>query len=622
MTIDRRHFLVAAVTGFSSSAMRGNVYVRDQAREAPAPFSRSKGEHSPPPGKLRLDPKDDGAVLDGVADDTLALAKLVARIRAKGSNPVIVDFGGGTMRAGPVPNANTAISVGAGSNVTLRNGRLLIKGASIADYPFAAVYGNRFESFTLDTFEIDYENPPYFQAKCVAISGSDLQFDWAGYWSPSFDDVQSIYERHAISHDPLAVVTFAPSASTAFKIDTRSGTTLWLRGLTDIVTPPAIGKLYTISHRNFQANAIAMEGGSNLTMIDSKIRAAAGAGVFARYVDQIRISNHDQSPSAGSRRWQTTNVDALHFDMCSGRIDISDSTFGFCGDDALNVVAREYQAVDVSRRTFKLVAPGSNPQAIESGLVLTEAGDQLAFTDDEGIPQGVAIITGQTGAGTTARTITVDSLPPGLKSSWRINLLRYSPTVRIINNRIGRNRGRGIVGIARNVEIRNNRISGSFSTGIEVGVSPYQKGFSEGELQAKSIVVEANIVERCAADRAYTSAAIIVAAYKPDGSYAAYRAGCDAKIVNNTVRDCENSAILVSGFTNVSVKGNAVANVASNPFATTIGTTSSAIAVMNCNQVTITGNRSISGASTIGIFGTMGPDVVLGSNPGMRVSKI
>lgn len=617
MTIDRRHFLAMAASGLSCCVVREEGAYGEHAEAARQPSARTAGQLRPR-DPLRLDPKDDGAILDGVADDTLPLAKLVARTRAIGSRPVIIDFGGGTMRCGPVPNSNTAFAVAAGSNVTLRNGKLLIKGRSIADYPAAAIWGTGFASLALDTIEIDYENPPYFQARCVALSGADAQFDWAGYWSPSFDDAQTIYERHEVSHDPIAVVTFAPSHTTAFKIDARSGTRLWLRELTDIVTSLVVGKLYTIAHRNFEANAISLEGGSNLTMSGCRIRAAAGAGVFARYIDEIRVSRHDQSPASDSARWQTTNVDSLHFDMCSGRIDVRDSNFGYCGDDALNIVSREYQAIAGAQRTLTLVTPGSTPPTIESALIRTEVGDQIAFSDETGVPRGIAKILAQTGAGTRMRRVTLDFVPIGLNGAWRVNLLRYAPAVRIVNNRIGRNRGRGIVGIARNVEIKNNRISGTFSTAIEVGVSPYQKGFSEGELHASNIVVAGNVIERCAVDRAYTSAAIIVAAYKPDGTHAPSNAGHDVQLVRNTISDCANSAILVTGFTGVSITENSVAKVASNPFATPAGTTASAIAIMNCDDVHVAGNTVGSGVATIGLFGMMGPRIVWKVNPGMR----
>lgn len=79
---------------------------------------------------------------------------------------------------------------------------------------------------------------------------------------------------------------------------------------------------------------------------------SGGMGIRARYCRDIDIDSLQVRPSGG--RTFSILADALHFNLCAGDINLSNSYFDGQGDDALNVHGRYFRSSNISRNKRKI----------------------------------------------------------------------------------------------------------------------------------------------------------------------------------------------------------------------------------------------------------------------------
>jgi hypothetical protein len=350
-----------------------------------------------------------------------------------------------------------------------------------------------------------------------------------------------------------------------------------------------------------------------VTLRNCAVRAAMGMAVYADVTDRLLIEGLDVSVPTGSLRWRTVNSDGIHTYFCSDFVHIRNSRIERNGDDAINISGSPFQPASVSGNAFTI----SIGDAVVAPVLLTSPGDVVFYTDNAGMPQGTGTIASATGAGTATRRLTMIAPPPaGFDTTWRINLRRYRPEIVIVDNGIGLNCGRGVIGPSYHALIARNKFRGCRFAAAVVGVSPYALGWGEGEFSAVRVVLSDNVAESCCNDNTVDPAALCIAARDVNGAYTNFGAAVDGECSNNIVRGSTNGGIFGSGFAGLTIAGNSITNVCTNPNAALMGTTIYAIGIWQCGMLRLDGNVVHAGVNTIGTMGTNGA-MSWGVNPGM-----
>ena len=156
------------------------------------------------------------------------------------------------------------------------------------------------------------------------------------------------------------------------------------------------------------------------------------------------ISLIDSAVVPSGNRHVSTCVDATHFVNCSGSIHIENCDFSHHIDDALNVhgiYVRIKSRLDNRRLAVEL----SEPQ--QRGVRCVRAGDLIALMDDETVAKYfTGTVHGVDWEDERDAVITLDSdLPDTVQEGDVIDVLNRQSNVLFRNNRISKNRARGIL---------------------------------------------------------------------------------------------------------------------------------------------------------------------------------
>jgi hypothetical protein len=104
-------------------------------------------------------------------------------------------------------------------------------------------------------------------------------------------------------------------------------------------------------------------------------------GLIAQRCKNVTLDQMRVAPAEGSGRWVSTLADATHFNHCQGRIVVTDSTFEYMLDDAINVHG---VAVPVVSQSGPKSIVGELQHFQQYGLEFARPGERLRFSKHHG----------------------------------------------------------------------------------------------------------------------------------------------------------------------------------------------------------------------------------------------
>ena len=283
-------------------------------------------------------------------------------------------------------------------------------------------------------------------------------------------------------------------------------------------------------------------------------------------------------PKADAPTYWGSNVDGIHLLGISGEITIDNCSFKGMGDDALNSHSR----------AAKVTATGTNSATIVDGWssgslgsTWGSAGDVVRFYKDDWTLLGTATISSFSGT-----SLKVDSLPSGVTSGCFVQNTKFMPKITIKDTVVDGSRARAFLIRSENVSItgctvKNTRLAAvimaaDISTWFEMGPSA-------------NVVIDNNVFQNCCVSKVNSNYGVVAIKGCDDGGGDNYAAGVhnNITITNNVFNGSGASSIYASATDGLTIKGNTFANYGRDPHDWAATTGSYAVAVVNCNNVTM-----------------------------------
>lgn len=316
----------------------------------------------------------------------------------------------------------------------------------------------------------DYERLPFTFGSLVSIQPSgdcvNLTFDVLNaslsIYKPPSDSpeqqwlrkVESILEYDATMRRPAARGIDIYQLTDAFKCVFDG-----VGGLVVMNVPKdprfALGQLHILRHQVYSFQAIELNGGSGITLLDIEIKSTAGMGVTADQtrdivIDGLRIHKVDDRP-------MSTNSDGVHLNSCMGGVTITNSLFNGQGDDGINVPSHFFEISRIEANGTILSLLGRGNEATSTGIV---SGDTIEFRDRRTFVKYFTTTVASVSNG--GSLVSLSSRPPAEPRLWDLILdVSQTPSwIRIQNNTFSNNRARGALVKAANALVVGNTFDG------------------------------------------------------------------------------------------------------------------------------------------------------------------
>jgi hypothetical protein len=347
-----------------------------------------------------------------------------------------------------------------------------------------------------------------------------------------------------------------------------------------------VGQLLCLYHRVYGGNAILFGDSHGCTLRDVTVRAFAGMGFVAtdRSTD-VTLERYRVQRPKGSRRLTSTNADGSKFVHTGGRLTVRDGSYEGMGDDAINIHSSygRITSLDRADSSLETVEARSDrrggPRPLPTRYV--HPGDQIEIYDATTmLPKGAARIIARDGD-----RLQLDVMPPDAAIDDLFNNLTMSPTVRIANVTVHRNRARGFLLQSQDVVVEGCTIEDPTGVGIFVTTDVaywYESG------PGRNVVIRGNTI--IGANNHLIREGVITVKCGHDAGGTDYPAGVhrDIQIIDNTIRDTRGSAIFACATDDITVTGNTIENCSSDP---TLPDGGYAIVLKNCRNAVVSGNR-------------------------------
>ena len=289
-------------------------------------------------------------------------------------------------------------------------------------------------------------------------------------------------------------------------------------------------------------------------------------------------------PKSDAPTYWGSNVDGIHLLGISGEIKIDDCSFKGMGDDALNSHSRAAKVTGTGTNSATIV-DGWSSGSLES--TWGSAGDVVRFYKDDWTLLGTAKITSFSGT-----SLKVDSLPSGVASGCFVQNTKFMPKITIKDTVVDGSRARAFLIRSENVSItgctvKNTRLAAvimaaDISTWYEMGPSA-------------NVTIDNNLFQNCCVSKVNSNYGVVAIKGCDDGGGDNYAAGVhnNITITNNIFNGSGASSIYASATDGLTIKGNTFANYGRDPHEWAATTGSYAVAVVNCNNVTMDYDESL-----------------------------
>ena len=291
-------------------------------------------------------------------------------------------------------------------------------------------------------------------------------------------------------------------------------------------------------------------------------------------------------PKADAPTYWGSNVDGIHLLGISGEINIDNCSFKGMGDDALNSHSRAAKVTATGTNSVTVV-DGWSSGSLES--TWGSAGDVVRFYKDDWTLLGTATITSFS---SYSKSLKVDSLPSGVTSGCFVQNTKFMPKITIKDTVVDGSRARAFLIRSENVSITGCTVKNTRLAAV-IMAADISKWFEMGP--SANVTIDNNIFQNCCVSKVNSNYGVVAIKGCDDGGGDNYAAGVhnNITITNNVFNGSGASSIYASATDGLTIKGNTFANYGRDPHEGASTTGSYAVAVVNCNNVTMDYDESL-----------------------------
>lgn len=566
-----------------------------------------------------------GAVLDGTTDDTAAIVAAAADLRAAGKGTLWFPPGRKCLvsyypHAGFTDDVQRTVllfnETGLDVEVDLNGCEIIFDGANRSEYGHFI-----FEKETGPTARLKvhgggsfrYKSPPFTIGAITAISAGS-HIDVAVDSAPTFTDVQRVrnFKEGQFEGQPYAYNQLTWNAGGAL---TDQGGGVWRLDISDagatvVLDDLLVGDVVALEHHIYNANVITSVNSGDVLIDDLDIYHAAGTGVRVIKATQCVIGSGVRLLTDPALQVpHSVLADGLHVKCCRTTIIRGPHVYG-TGDDCIHVNSMADDVISRDSDTqFSATTNAANAQP--------RVGDLIQIVDDERVLMGETRITSvdvaSTGNGTSYTVSVADTLPAGMGTTWEA--VQAAEVAVISGVSCGFNRGRGIVGSAREFSVTDNETvrTSQFGMGIINDHDEYTA--------VKSATFHGNRIRRAnlRSTGARVPAAFSITASDQDNNGATTEILENISVTNNVVDTTNNCGFALYGISGLVFQGNVCVDIGLNGQAIDSFSAGLPLILKNVDQAFISGN--VLADTTVGVVqGQDVSNIVWGQNVGMEPS--
>lgn len=326
-------------------------------------------------------------------------------------------------------------------------------------------------------------------------------------------------------------------------------------------SPLPAGNTVTLAHMFFSRPAIAVMDSRDIRIVDVTIHGGGGNAVGGERVHNLTLLRSRFIPRPGQRH--SNNVDATHFNNCTGLLRMEGCRIGGQEDDAINVHCYYHGLVKRVDDFTCDARIGTSYGTHLNRLDYFTPGEtvELVELDSARVVRTYRVKACESHRQDMSNLVTLDDkLPDDISHYCLAPVARY-PRVELVNNEIFSHRARSFLVKSRDVLIENNTFDGATSTAIQCGaeISWREAG------PVRHVVIRNNRFTHCGngSEGRHGASAISVELDAPDRKCIVNH---DVLIEGNYV-DCDGTphGIYVGNTDGVVVRNNRIAGMRSEP---------------------------------------------------------
>ncbi len=480
---------------------------------------------------------------------------------------------------------SVGLTVNSINNLTIEgSGSTLIFANAVTPFNCSASDGLTIQDLTIDT-----SGSPDASGWVTAINGS-TSFDML--MDPSFTLASGATYTAALQYDPDRL-TPARNGIDSFQTYAVSSV---LSGSNSSVCKVRFNNPYTaittgmyVDMRSFSNNAFVFWILDTVAVKNVRVYSDYCFGANIYRCENVSLNSFTVLRNPAKSRLLSSEADAVHFTTCKGQMTMEDCDFENQGDDGTNFAGAYYTIYSVAGNSISVF--NSNNTSSSPSIA---QGEEMEFrTGDTMLQTGTGMVTAVT---TTAKNgsvpaltnLTFDTVPSGLRTNLDcVDSLTWIARGLVDRcNYIG-NRARGILVQNPNVTVQNSHFQDI--SGSAIHVSTVQNPWEEGT-GTSFVTLRNNYIENCDYGQAGVAAGAIYV-YAQNQSKTTGSAGTHKNVVieDNTIRNTDNSDIVVTAADNVDVVNNSIENCV-NSQNTNVALTGYAIAAQNATNIRINYN--------------------------------
>jgi hypothetical protein len=326
------------------------------------------------------------------------------------------------------------------------------------------------------------------------------------------------------------------------------------------ISQAKVGDTLLMRHYTYDMNAINMINNKHLTFDNVHVLSCPGMGMLVSGVQEYwQVVNSSVAPPKGSKRPTASTADCMHVTSSRGHFKLENTVLGGGGDDTLNIHDSNVFAVRVDDHHLKTLniryLPGNYFQA----------GDLLELRHDDFSPTGFqakmqSIKPVDRGRGMYEIAFE-EKLPEQVGSGFVLFNRRYGTSNVIVRDCTFHLFPRGILLMANNVTIENNKFIQGRAGAIKIETGYTMKVWSEGN-GASNIVIRGNQFTSANRMGRYTfenRPDIYISTYlvtDPSMAKASYPILSDILIEGNTFRGTTGAPVFMASAGRVTIRGN------------------------------------------------------------------
>lgn len=390
------------------------------------------------------------------------------------------------------------------------------------------------------------------------------------------------------------------------------------------------GARLLLRHQLYDGNLMRFQHCRNILLENLTVHSAPSMGAVAQYTANFtaRKVRFVPSPARGNCPYSIAS-DGFSAHSCKGRLSIEECEIDGNLDDGINFSQSFYWTIKqrVSRVSAYLGIERANSQEIPA----LRPGDRLDFLDDRlQVHATLRVVSCTRAPGEKHPLVTFDrELPDFTAGKDLIAFNNEGLQIEIRGSFFRSRRGRGIVLQAGNAVIEGNRFETNYSAiHVTTCLMPW---FEAGP--ARNVIIRGNIFSNCMERTANRTAVIEVNAPLRDPFFpgAEGRLCLDGPhenilIADNQINRTNNSALAIASVVGCEIRGNVIRDASLDPHETwgsKLFWTRNAVTIAGAREVFMAGNRYESSAGKEGrlVIGEACEDIRLEDNPGFKVIR-